>query len=222
MSLINDALKRASQSQKERAQTTPPPAAPPLQPVEHAPPAGPPRYLVPVLVVLVLGLSGWAFWKWWEVRQSPTLATLPKLASATPDRAQTGSPATHRLNPSTEIQVNTNPVMRPSPPPAAVTPPPSTPIQTAPSPTAAVVTPAPAPAPDTNTATAAADTAPAKRSFPELKLQGIFYRLRNPSVMINNQTLYKGDAVEGAKVVAIEREGVTLEFDGQKKTLLMH
>ncbi|MHB8521089.1 MAG: hypothetical protein ACYDH9_10065 [Limisphaerales bacterium] len=219
MSLINDALKRASQSQKERAQTTPPPASPPLQPVEHAPPAGPPRYLVPVLVVLVLGLSGWAFWKWSEVGQSPALATSSKLASTTPGRMEAASPATHRLNSSTEIQVNTNPVVRPSPPPAAVTPPPSTPIQTAPT---AVATPAPAPVPDTNTATAAAETAPAKRSFPELKLQGIFYRLRNPSVMINNLTLYKGDAVEGARVLAIEREGVTVEFDGQKKRLLMH
>jgi hypothetical protein len=65
MSLINDALKRASQSDKNR----PPQAAlpSPMQPV-----AGYRRTRIPwllaafVMAVTGLALAGWFFWKWWE------------------------------------------------------------------------------------------------------------------------------------------------------------
>lgn len=57
--------------------------------------------------------------------------------------------------------------------------------------------------------------------FPELNLQGIFYRLKNPSVMINRRALYVGDEIAGAKVVEIQRRAVIMEKDGRRKTLSM-
>jgi hypothetical protein len=57
--------------------------------------------------------------------------------------------------------------------------------------------------------------------FPELKLQGIYYRLSSPTVLINGQTLTAGDSIQGVRVVKIERESVTLEMAGQKKVLIL-
>ena len=56
-------------------------------------------------------------------------------------------------------------------------------------------------------------------AFPELKLQAIFYRLRNPTVLINGKTLGKGEEIEGARVSDIERLSVAVEWNGEKKTL---
>lgn len=55
--------------------------------------------------------------------------------------------------------------------------------------------------------------------FPELKLQGVYFRLVKPSVLINNRTLFIGDQVEGARVVSIQRYSVKLELNGQTKEL---
>ena len=60
---------------------------------------------------------------------------------------------------------------------------------------------------------------PAKPSFPKLKLQGIFYRLNDPTVMINGETLWTNDEIDGAKVTKIERSEVTVEFNGEKQVL---
>jgi len=64
-----------------------------------------------------------------------------------------------------------------------------------------------------------ADAAP--DSFPELNLQGIFFRLKNPSVMINRQALYVGDEIDGVSVVEIHRRKVVVEKDGRRKELSM-
>jgi cytoskeletal protein RodZ len=238
MSLINDALKRASQSQKERAAEPPPPSAPPLQPVVDSGPAGASPLLVPVLVLVVLGLAGLAFWKWWQNSQ-PATTTTAAISAASPSVAASAKPApaesgsvsgAHRLNSPSEIQINTNPVVHPGAPPeraavvAAPAPTPTPVATTAAAPTLAPVPPATTPASNAvaNPTPVAVETPPAKPQFPELKLQGIFYRLRNPSVMINNQTLYKGDDIAGAKVIEIERQDVTVEFNGEKRVLAIH
>jgi MSHA biogenesis protein MshK len=69
----------------------------------------------------------------------------------------------------------------------------------------------------TNALTAAA--AASQAAVPPLKLNAIFYRTRNPSVVINSKTLYIGDKVAQAKVLAIDRESVTLEKGGQTNVL---
>ena len=57
--------------------------------------------------------------------------------------------------------------------------------------------------------------------FPELKLQGIFYRLSNPSALISGKNVRVGDLVQGVKVIAIERASVTLEFKGERREMTL-
>jgi hypothetical protein len=56
---------------------------------------------------------------------------------------------------------------------------------------------------------------------PPLKLQAIFYRARNPSAVINSKTVFRGDKVADAKVLAIDRESVTLWVNGQTNVLTL-
>ena len=75
MSLINDALKRASEADRNR------PAQAAL-PFSMQPVAATPRtrisWLLAAIVVAALGLAlaGWSFWKWWEATH-PIVATTP-------------------------------------------------------------------------------------------------------------------------------------------------
>jgi len=52
-----------------------------------------------------------------------------------------------------------------------------------------------------------------------LQIQGIFYKTTDPSAIINGQTVFVGDHVGAARVVAIERESVTIEVAQEKKIL---
>lgn len=56
-------------------------------------------------------------------------------------------------------------------------------------------------------------------SFPNLKLQGIYYRIKRPSALINNRTVHVGDTIEGARVVSIQRFSVKLQMGGQTRDL---
>ena len=60
-----------------------------------------------------------------------------------------------------------------------------------------------------------------KPVFPTLRLQGIFYRPKNPSALINAKTISIGGKVASAKVIAITRESVTLEWNGETKVLTL-
>ncbi|HXG47538.1 MAG TPA: response regulator [Methylomirabilota bacterium] len=66
----------------------------------------------------------------------------------------------------------------------------------------------------------AAPVPPAPGAAAELKLQGIFYRKSNPTAMINGQTVQRGGEIEGARVIAIDRQSVTLQRGGQ--VLVLH
>jgi len=52
-----------------------------------------------------------------------------------------------------------------------------------------------------------------------LKVQGIFYRERDPSAIINGQSVSVGDRIGAARVVAIERQSVTVEIAQERKVL---
>ena len=58
--------------------------------------------------------------------------------------------------------------------------------------------------------------------LPELKLQGIFFRAVKSSALINGQTVFLGDDVEGAKVVAIERQVVRVLWANKTNVLRLH
>jgi len=89
-------------------------------------------------------------------------------------------------------------------------------------------TPAPArtPAAAPNPAIAAGAVQPAvlmgTNGFPVLKVQGIFFRAKNPAAVINTKTVFIGDQVANAKVVAITPDSVTVEFNGNRKVLTLY
>ena len=68
---------------------------------------------------------------------------------------------------------------------------------------------------------AKAFTEPPKPTFPPVRLQGVFYRAHNPSVMINAKTLKVGDKLGSVKVLAITRDSVTLQWNGETKVLTL-
>jgi hypothetical protein len=201
MSLINDALRRASSA-------TPASAVPPVIPGAGAPPPLPPltqnfsepelpplhepvetpkSKLPIILVALFLFCAAGAtviYLK--ERKERAAKATVPTVAAkelATANAAPTASA------------------------PVAVS-----------APTPATVQPAPVAAP----AQASADAATAKPvQFPPLRLQSIFFKPSNPSVMINGRTLYLNDQIQGVTVAAIDPSSVTLALSGQTNVLTL-
>ena len=57
--------------------------------------------------------------------------------------------------------------------------------------------------------------------FPPLRLQSIFYRPSNPSVMINGRTLFRDDEIQGVIVAAINPSSVTLVLSGHTNVLTL-
>jgi hypothetical protein len=59
--------------------------------------------------------------------------------------------------------------------------------------------------------------------FPPLKVQGIFFRARNPSAVVNGKSVFVGDHMAGGvTIVAITADSVTVEANGNKKTLTLY
>lgn len=56
---------------------------------------------------------------------------------------------------------------------------------------------------------------------PTFKLQGIFFRPSNPSAVVNTKTVFVGDFINDAKVTSIDRQSVTLVYEGQTKVLTL-
>jgi len=67
--------------------------------------------------------------------------------------------------------------------------------------------------------TSAVPATPVK--FPPLRLQSIFYRPANPSVLINGKTLFLGDEIQGVAVADISPSSVTLVLSGQTNVLTL-
>lgn len=232
MSLINDALKRARLGQKKSDDSPPdsppetppetPPDTPPLEPVESdSTPKRSPKVLM-VLCILLLGCGLWFVWKWWN---SPAQPVLPELAQTTVTNAAPASSDTQvppvelaetttneveaSVADATPVLSETNAIMalEDSEP---VSPPVETNVQE--------IVAAPPPEPTEPPIV----LQPSRRvTFPPLKLQGIFFRMKNPSVLINNLTLFIGDKVAGVSVVEIHRTKVTLELNGARKELFL-
>ena len=57
------------------------------------------------------------------------------------------------------------------------------------------------------------------QAWPAVKLQAIFYRLSQPSARVNGKTLLVGEDVDGVRVASIERDNVVVEYKGESKTL---
>ena len=193
MSLINDALKRATQTQ-------PPGSLPPAIIKEPMRPAGPvqnapglPVYFVPVLLFVISGAC-FFLWKGWQTTNqnqvaSNTIVAKAREASAPPEVAFEENIA---IPANRDFSVDDNPA-----------------------PALAVVTPA---EPEASTVPV---EEPAKPVSPAFKLQGIFYRTANPSAVVNNKTVFLGDSIGSSRVKAIDRQSVTLERDGTTQVLTL-
>ena len=79
--------------------------------------------------------------------------------------------------------------------------------------------PAANPASDPHGAAVPAEANVVKTGVAGLKLQGIFFSKSKPAALINGKAVYRGELIQGVKVVAIARDGVTLEFEGKKTEL---
>ena len=53
----------------------------------------------------------------------------------------------------------------------------------------------------------------AEMSPPPLQLQGVFWGIPRPQAIINRQILSVGDTIEGAQLVSVSKEGVTVSFN---------
>jgi putative nucleotidyltransferase with HDIG domain len=131
---------------------------------------------------------------------------------------------------SSRAPVIVTPAPAPEPAPAAV--PEATPATTvseeAPATDAAtLLNPAPSlPEPEPMVAIAPQVTAanappPEEKAQLEFRLTGIIYMLARPAAIVNRETVFVGDQVSGATVVAIGRTQVTLEINGQRKTCVL-
>ena len=211
MSLINDALKRAAESQKQNPSDSPPQV--PLQPVDYATRPNPFFRVLALLALLALvAVSVWAFSKWWHARQPAHESAAAGSAAVAPDApAGSGIPEPAASRPG--IQVSTNVVTRADATTATVAAP-TPPVAVAPA-TAGTQTVEPPPG-DTNVVAAATNSPP---SFPELKLQSIIYRLNKPAVVINGEMLHVGDVIREARVTKIERYTVTVVWRGETNVL---
>jgi hypothetical protein len=215
MSLINDAIKQANKANKERADANPPPAAPPIAGMTSAdasargahPPGGSMTSMLLIAGIVVFVLLGGSL-LFLAMRNTPAVdpgsTTNAASAPATPIASETAVATTTETNPIAAALQN------PLPPTSTGRPAPVAPSVATPAPDVATSTPA-VPVPDPQPV--------GPRPFPELKLQGIYYRLNDPSVMINGRTLENGDFVEDVKLIEIGRKEVTVELDGQQKVL---
>ena len=226
MSLINDALKRAGEQQQQ--QQSRPAAGPELRPATTAAKSS---MLVPVLIgglVLTVSGAGWLFWK--SSQGSPNVPKSTESANAVvstgsgvkPENAaavgKTAAPVRNAAAPpsvpfkSHTTETGQGTVIQQTP--AAVSPTVSK-VETAVSvPVESIASARPAPEPPQ-----AAPAAIAAPQFPELKLQGIAFNPSHPTVMISGKTLSVGQKVAGVRVTKIEREAVTVEWNGESRQL---
>ena len=224
MSLINDALKRAREAEQQRGEKAPP--APPLEPADHA---APPRragwIILTVLLVATLGFAAFYLSRWagdsgaGRAVETSNAPAATGLVSPETVAAPAARPA---------IRVSTNlmgrqasvPHSDPSAAPASAAPASSAPPAAEPRAAIPESTQAERPSsPGEAAAAAVQPVAQVEARFPELKLQSIVFRLRNPSVVIDGEMLGVGDTVKGARVARIERHAVTMEWQGQTNVL---
>jgi hypothetical protein len=119
MSLINDALKRASQSDRNRARPTEPHAR--VKPVAERRERSL-SLVLGIAIVLVLGLAGWFFGQWWSASHPSAPAKVESAAAAPPQLAP--APVVHEVIPPPVAIPQPLPVAVVTPAPAPAPPPP--------------------------------------------------------------------------------------------------
>jgi hypothetical protein len=212
MSLINDALRRASQSEKDR-----PRRAATSSGMEPVPTASNPRlslFLAAVVVVALL-LAGWFFWQWWVMRNNVGRTVVAANVAPPPKpQVMTQPPVVPKPAPAPVVQAAP---MKPAPVPVVAAAPPVVAPPVAP-PVAAPVAAVPVTAPDGLPSASDYHQSP----WPvDLKLNAIFFSQANPRVLLNGNIYGPGDQIQGVVVKKIEKDKVTLEWNGHSRELMM-
>jgi MSHA biogenesis protein MshK len=216
MSLVNDALKRAKEAQQQAA--PPPPSQMQFRPVEpgqHG--RNGPRLIVPVTLTVLALLALVLPWQWAKGNRM----TEPREARAVTRTAVQPTVTRQPVSPPAAA-ITPAPASEPSPPPQTEShPTPATGIvdTLAAIDAATSASPAVAKEPE-NEATNAVAIAPAPQSkAAPLRLQAIVFNPKRPSALISGKTLFIGDRLGDARVVAIDRESATLVGGGRTNVL---
>ena len=203
MSLINDALKRASEGERGPGNDRPPDT--PLQPVQYTNQPDPfLRLLASCLVVLSLGFASWFLFRWWSAQQDGVelLVVAPQGQAVEPAvTLREDTPANRVQTLPADEGTLTHEVLTKESEEAILSRADSEGIVVE---VQEPVVPSPEPEP-----------------VPALKLQSIIFRLKNPSAVINGEMLFMGDPIAGARLTKIERHSVTLERDGTNLILTL-
>jgi hypothetical protein len=197
MSLLNDALKQASRDQQRRKGGG----------IDGAPM----RYAayerrskmtvaLPVVSIFASMLAGWFAWQWSQARNESKLFVQGQQS----------------LDAERHLAQRAGDAVAPGLPEPARAP-------SVPAPDAA---PIPAMEPDAQVSTgwdtpqlAEPDGPPPQ--FPDLRLQGVFYRPSHPTALLSGRIVEVGDIVMGAQIKKIESQAVTLEWKGETRLLLL-
>lgn len=208
MSLINDALKRASQGQSTT--NSPPTIEQPMEPVPPHRAVSIPGYFTPVLLFVICG-AFWFIYKGWDGTQQANLNGLigkePIIAQAREavfDQPE-DLPPTHGV----ELGIPRNRQFALNDGPTPVTGMHSTSTEVAAARRAIT---------SEETLVVSAREIPASNRF---RLQGIFYRPSSPSAVINSKTVFVGDTIADATVRKIDQKSVTLDLGPETQVLTL-
>jgi hypothetical protein len=209
MSLINDALRRARQTQQQ----SPPATRQPLVPVEPKP-RGISRML-PLAVGVLFAAACFFFGLSLARRTPPPVAVAPLPPPKQSDKPVPVAPAPL---PEPKVAPATKPASKPrlsvtTANPVVVAPlPPKTVASAAPTAPAAPAAPAKVAAPAaTPPAVPKPPVTPPPPPPPDPKLQGIFFGPTRPWAIVSGKTVYAGDRVGDFRVKEISKNTVTLE-----------
>lgn len=191
--------------------------------------------IVAIIVILLLSLVGFGLYLFRRPAAAPvaTTAVPRKGPAASPAPTNTPAPAVPPVAVTTAAPaiVAAVPAATSAPPaaPVAVATAVPPPVVAAPAPVAAATTtPPPAavaalPAAPAVAATNIVTAEPPKTLviWPRLAVSGFMGGGRGGrgAVIINNQMMSVGESIEGAKVLAVDKRGVTLSFGGEVRTL---
>jgi hypothetical protein len=200
MSLINDALKRATQNPAPAATLPEPVMA--MQPVDYQR-RGLPWFFLPTLLIILAGAC-WFIIKGIQTTRNPSGALTVHAREPQPEPA----PSADALSSAEMLTAGLVPV----PAPSEFTP------TRLPNRNFSLDDAFPAPGASEAPARTVTSVEPVKPAF---RLQGIFFRTANPSATVNGKNVSIGSHVSGAIVKTITRDGVTLEADGQITVLTL-
>jgi hypothetical protein len=207
MSLINDALKRAKQAQKNRPPTGT--SGPQFRPAEPTPrKSSNLNWFLPLAIFIVMALIILFVWSQSHKNDSRAIAQKPAVVN---------QPSPAASPPATALQTPAIPGKLIEPAPA---PKPAGPMPSVATPTAPPVTTATAIAAQTSAPVAVPVAAPAPKPAPP-RLQAIFYNPQHPSVIIDGKTVMIGDKLGEFRVRAITQDSATLTSAAQTIVLTL-